>query len=213
MIPGRGGPPLLEPPIQLSKLLVVEGRDAVVFFEALLEHLQLSEIVEIRDMRSVGELTNRLHALKNMSGFAENVISLGIIRDAEAKGIKPAFDSVCNSLRQNGFSVPTRPAEVADGTPRISVFILPNCQGAGMLEDLCLQAVAGDPAILCVEQYFECLRGQGLALPNNLSKARVHAFLASRAKPDLLVGQAADTGYWNLDSPVYEPLKQFLQAL
>jgi hypothetical protein len=46
-----------------------------------------------------------------------------------------------------------------------------------------------------------------------MPKAKLHAFLASRPKPDLLLGQAAHTGYLPWDSSAFDLLKQFLQAL
>ena len=47
----------------------------------------------------------------------------------------------------------------------------------------------------------------------NSDKARAHAFLASRTRPELRVGEAAEAGHWQLDSPVFDPLKSFLLAL
>lgn len=82
-----------------------------------------------------------------------------------------------------------------------------------MLETLCLQAVADQPAVDCVKEYFECLERRDVDLSGNRTKAEVQAFLASRTKPGLLLGEAAHAGCWQLDSPVYDPLKQFLRNL
>ncbi|MCC6446839.1 MAG: hypothetical protein IT210_25730 [Armatimonadetes bacterium] len=81
-----------------------------------------------------------------------------------------------------------------------------------MLETLCLRAVADDPVMPCIERYFECIQEKA-SLPANLAKARVHSFLSSRPKPDLLVGQAAWSGYWPWDSPAFDPLRRFLANL
>ena len=122
-----------------------------------------------------------------------------------------------------------------------------------MLEDLCLESVADDPAMPCLEEYFRCLEEQleAGAFPSNPSKARVrafltsmewleeahfeylqkhlgeylselpdapsvakvHAFLASRYKPDLDMGIAAKEGYWRLDHPAFALAKRFLSML
>ena len=82
-----------------------------------------------------------------------------------------------------------------------------------MLETLCLRAISSDPALLCVEKYFACVDQHGLTLPTNMDKARIHAFLASRPAPDLLVGQAAHKSYWLWDNPVWDDLKGFLRSL
>jgi hypothetical protein len=131
--------------------------------------------------------------------------------------------------------------------------ILPGDGREGMLEDLCLESVADDPAIPCLEEHFRCLEEQleAGAFPGNPSKARVraflasmewleeahfeylqehleehlselpdapsvakiHAFLASRYKPDLDLGIAAKEGYWQLDHPAFAQVKQFLSTL
>jgi len=102
---------------------------------------------------------------------------------------------------------------VKDGNPKTAVLILPNASTPGMLETLCLESVATDPTIHCVEQYFDCLQKQGITLPSNITKARAHAFLSSKPKPDLLVGQAANAGYFPLNHQAFDHVKKFLLNL
>ena len=63
-----------------------------------------------------------------------------------------------------------------------------------------------------VDKYLNCLQ-EAVVLPKNEDKARLHAFLASREEPGLLVGQATQRGYWNLNSPIFELLRSFFQLL
>ncbi len=198
-------------PISYSKVLLVEGRDAFEFFKAMLRHLGLLSEIEIRNFGGVDELADYLDALMITPGFS-GVTSLGIVRDAETDA-DSAFRSVCSALMKSGYRVPSQPTTVVDGSPNVSVFILPDCVNPGMIENLCLQAVADDPAWLCVEQYFQCLQAQGVDLPGNIPKARLYTFLASRPRPGLRLGQAAHRGYWQWDSLVFDPLKDFLNAL
>ena len=44
-------------------------------------------------------------------------------------------------------------------------------------------------------------------------KARARAYLATKRDPHLSVGVAAKRGYWQLDHPVLQPLRGFLQNL
>lgn len=211
MLPDDLRSPASKSPITYSKVLVVEGGDAFQFFKAMLRHLNLLTEVEIRNFGEISNLTLYLKALKQTSGF-ERVTSLGIVRDAEANATS-AFQSICRSLRQAGLAVPKQLQLTAQGVPKTSVFVLPDCRSQGMLDALCLQSVSNDPSILCVDQYFQCLQGQGLSPPGNIAKARLHAFLASRTKPDLLLGQAAHAGYFPWNSPAFDLLKQFLRNL
>ena len=88
------------------------------------------------------------------------------------------------------WDAPDEPMVATRGRPRVSVFILPNCESAGMLETLYLSAVQDVPAMPCVEQYLQCLEVTAKLPPNNPEKARAHAFLASRPRPELRVGEA-----------------------
>lgn len=199
-------------PAQISKprLLVVEGIEACVFFDALLKQMGLADTVQTQDFGGVNELSSFLRTLPGTSGFRQ-VTSLGIVRDAE-NNAQSAFQSVCGSLKRAELSVPQQPMVGASGSPKVSVFVLPDCSSPGMLETLCLQSVETDPVMSCVAEYFECVEANGI-LPNNTDKARLHAFLASRNKPGLRLGEAAAKGYWPWDSPVFDPLRQFLRAL
>ncbi len=211
MLPDNIHSPQSRSPISYSKVLLVEGRDAFHFFMALLRHLGMLTEIEIRNFGGIDDLTKYLETLRITPGFT-NVNSMGIVRDAEANATS-AFDSVCSSLRRVGINVPQHPMAMATGQPNVSVFILPDCSNPGMLETLCLQAVRDEAAILCVKRYFQCLDEQSVTLPANKPKAQLQTFLASRARPGLLLGQAAHAGYWPWDNPAFASPKQFLRAL
>ncbi len=83
-------------PITKEALLLVEGKDPRNFFDALSEHLSLSQQLEIINFGGVGELRSFLIGLCVGSGF-RSVKRIGIIRDAE-KDATGAFQSVQASL-------------------------------------------------------------------------------------------------------------------
>ena len=196
--------------IKAPTQLVVEGRDAEVFFSALLEHMQAHN-VQVQDFGGTSELAGFLKALRITPGFSTRVSSLGIIRDAET-GAPAAFQSVQSALTAAQLPVPSAPNQPTGDNPRVSIFILPDNRGPGMLETLCLAAVTGDPVMPCVETYLECVQQYAAAPPRNLAKAKVQAFLASRDRPGQL-REAARRGYWPWDDPTFALVKQFLQAL
>ena len=76
-----------------------------------------------------------------------------------------------------------------------------------------MQSVTRDPAMRCVDEYFECIERANGSLPNNMDKAKVQAFLASRDRPGLLVGQAAAAGYWPWTSDAFSHVRRFIQNL
>ena len=167
-------------------------------------------------------LSRFLAALGDMPGFRD-VTALGITRDADGS-IEPdelrtsesainAFRSVRGALHGAGFSVPAAPVEIADGEPKVGVYILPDCKGNGMLEDLCLASIQNDPAFRCLDAFFACAREHSDLYPGNMAKARLHAWLATRRRPDLRLGEAAENGIWDWDHETFGPIKNFLRAL
>lgn len=197
--------------ISESNILVVEGDEDKVFFEALRQHLGLFRI-QIMPIGGKTRLRNNLMALCKQSKFFQTVRSLGIIRDADDNP-QAAFQSVCNGLQAAGLPVPDRPLARVGSNPSVMVMILPDINTPGALEDLCLQAVANDPALPCVEQYFECLKQRTSSFPKKLAKAKIQAFLASRVEAGKRLGEAAQAGYWPWDSRVFDQLKDFLKQI
>lgn len=81
------------------------------------------------------------------------------------------------------------------------------------MEDLCLAAIDEEPINTCIVDFFGCLQHNALAIPKELSKAKVRVFLSSRKDPTLPLGVAAMKGYWPLDNEAFEPLRRFLKSL
>lgn len=196
--------------IMQPNLLVVEGKEEELFFGALIKHLGLQN-AQVIGVGGKTTLRQNLKALTLSPGFAD-VIFLGVVRDANDNP-SAAFQSVHNALQAANLPAPERPLVPVGDSPRVAVMILPEEGEAGMLEDLCLKSVMQDPAMHCVEQYFECLRQKGLPLPSNISKAKVQVFLASRRRAGLRLGETAEAGYWPWDAETFQQVKTFLQLI
>jgi hypothetical protein len=196
--------------IRGPKVLVAEGRDAVAFFRRVGDSLGLTDL-QVIDFGSVSELRRRLLQLPNVPDFPR-IEALGIIRDAETDP-DAAFRSVSGALQRASLPVPPAPGQMVGNRPRVGIFILPDATTRGSLETLLLRTIATDPAVPCIDAFFACLEQQTAIRPANQDKARVHAFLASRADPAIRSGQAFDAGYWPQDSPAFEPIKGFLRGL
>jgi hypothetical protein len=169
-------------------------------------------VIQILIFGGFADLPRFLRLIRNDPGFGTQVLALGIIRDAEASA-SSAHQSVCSALNRAGLPEPTQSFVSVAGPPRVSIFCFPDCASPGMLEDLCLQAVIKDVAISCVNDFFDCLKQQGAASPTPLAKARLQAFLASRPRPGLLLGQAAADNHFPWQNPAFDYLKHFLHSL
>lgn len=197
-------------PIEINcpKQLLVEGNTPKFFFSKILADLGLANDCQIQNFGGVKDLSSFLKAFAKLPGFADEVESVGIVRDAE-ESFSAAFQSVCLSIEKAGLS----PPETLASMPRANVFILPDNRSSGVLEDLCIQALQEDPANECVDRFLGCLDERvDTSLWNNAkrSKARMHAFLASRSRPELRLGEAAQAGVMPLESGVFNPLREFI---
>lgn len=196
--------------IQKSKLLIVEGKDEEEFLGALIAGLALQEI-QVAGIGGKTKIRQNLKALVRRPSFSR-VEVLGVIRDADTDP-KGAFQSVRDALAAAGLPSPKKPLQPLKGHPRVNVMILPSPDRKGALEDLCLEAVAHDPANTCVHEFFDCLKDKGVASPKELSKAKVRVFLSSKNDPTLPLGLAAMKGYWPFENSAFDPLRQFLMSL
>lgn len=191
------------------KLLIGEGVEEVRFFDALCKHLTIAD-VQVMQYGGKDNLAPFLKSLPNIPGFS-GLVAVGLTRDADTS-CDNTFQSVSDALRRANLPVPARPGEWADGRPRVGIYLLPDCRSKGMLEDLCLRTITEESSAKCVEEYFNCLKTTA-KLPGHISKARVHAWLASRPRPDLRLGEAAQEGYWPMEHPSLKPIRDFIKSI
>ena len=200
-------------------LLTCEGRDDEQFLRRMLDHLQIREVV-IRRYDGKPRLPMFLLGLRDSTDF-ESVRVLGILRDADERA-SDAFRSVSDRLRRLELPSPRRAAQLAtgpcdiDGVVRtVGVFIMPGGGLPGALEDLCLQALDGDSALGCAQDFLDCvwLRTNVACPESDRSKARLNAWLASRQNPSLRIGTAMASRDLHPESPAFNAIKQFLRDL
>ena len=202
--------------VEQPRLLVVEGVSEAHLFNALFAHIEEKDGVRIDDIQIVNvggrdNIRQDIQVIVSDRNFGE-VSSIGIVRDADDNADN-ALRSVQGVLRDVGLPVPNAPLSLAGDIPKVAALILPHGRSSGVLEDVCLESVAGDPAMGCVQDYFSCIESNLDAQPNNLSKAKAQVFLASRRSPGLQLGVAAYRGYWDFEHAAFEPLKRLVGML
>lgn len=194
-------------------LLIVEGKEDEMFFKALIKHLKLANI-QVSAVGGKDKMPNRIGAIALEPNFLNNVLSLGIVRDADASAAS-TFQSVCSLLKKANLAVPKKvlqpsSAIVSEGNPCVIVMTIPIGKSSGILEDVCLESVKEEPTTDCVNTYFDCLSTKHDK--HVMPKAKLQVYLAAR-EPELRLGEAAEKHFWNWDHPVFEPIKDFLRQL
>ena len=203
--------------LEFSKpcLLIVEGNDDKCFFEALLSYLSsssrlqsISQSFDIYNLNGKDRLNDVLKTIKQTPGF-NSVKALGIVRDSNSHPAR-TFQSIQNALKSAGFSCPKKEMEMVGEEPKISIKLIPGINQTGMLEDLCLSSVRADPAINCVDSYFDCLKERKIIISKDKPKAKCQAFLASRPRSPRDTGIAAKRSVWPFESSAFGEMRQFL---
>jgi hypothetical protein len=203
-------------PIKSQKIIAVEGKDEINFFDALLRHMKITDF-DIRDLGGKGQFPKKFPTLLKTRGFyladgTSFVTHLAIIRD---KDEDEALKSIATIVANAGLKPPTKHSEFSNGNPKVGIFIMPGKTVDGtMLEDLCLKTVEKHNAMACVNEFASCISALE-PTPKNISKAKVqvfkaHVFLA--AQPDIVnsAGLGAQKKYWDFDSSALDELKKFL---
>lgn len=181
--------------IKQAKLLVVEGSDDERVFTALMRHIGVSGI-QVLNAGGKDNIRQTLKVTTQSTNYSK-VSSIGVVRDADANADR-AFQSVRDALRDANLPVPDAPLSLVEGDIRVAVLIMPHGKPSGAIEDVCLESVAGDAAMGCVQDYLNCIKTRVIEQPNNLRKAEAQAFLASRERPGLRLGNAAEAGLLGL---------------
>ncbi len=191
------------------KLVFCEGKDDVAVVRGLASHLKLD--IQVEEYGGKDKLPLFLAGLQKRPDFSQQkVSSMAILRDANGDG-KASFTSVRDALQQNGFQPPNADATFSESALRVGIYIV-GVNGAGMIEDVCLNSVGSQPEFSCVDEYFKCIsQKSGRSIFS--SKAKVRVWMASHVDFEYFVGKAAAEGYWPWDSPAFDSLKDFLKAL
>jgi hypothetical protein len=200
--------------------LLVEGRVAEMFFREMIAACGLTATVEARTFGDIGKenLHTYLELFTQKAVFKERVKRVGIIRDAESSAAIGAFQSVQAALQGAQLPVPSAINKLEGSQLAVGIFILPNCQDAGMLESLCLSAVGETEAtqpngvLPCVGEFFACLNKRGWK-PSNPTKAQFAGYALARDVIDPQLGRSAQQGAIPWEAKAFESLRAFLKAV
>ncbi len=196
-----------------DRLVLVEGRDEVNLFHALIQRRipELATEIQVVDAGGKDRFPEKLRAIQVAAQTRTALRSIGIVRDADDNP-GGAFQSVCDHLCNAGLSPPEHHAGFSGGEPAIGVFIVPDGVQPGAIETLCRRSIKGSETAQCVEQYLGCLDRHGALKSASRDKSFTHACLAAARDPVSRVGEGARQGAWDLESRAFDQLVTFLAA-
>ncbi len=212
-----------------TSILLVEGEGDVDFFEALLRKLQLLDQVNITPPKSYGLRTNTVGhfpklidlLIKQARQEKGNIQHLGIVADADyvsGGGFQTRWETLTTKLAENQYRIPRNSPKLPysgsifshpNGLPPIGLWLMPNHQSDGMLEDLIEQTVY-DKTLLAVAQACIEKLPNPLFSPYHHTKAMVYTWLAWQKRPGQTLDITINGDLINLDS---EEMQAFIKWL
>ncbi len=210
MATGKKGLTITKPGV-----LLCEGQDEVVFFEAWFSELGIAD-VQVVPYDGKTQLAQFLADLTKIPGQSA-VKQMAIIRDAD--------DNAQGAIESVHGAIAAAPEAIRALSP--TSFILPDNASPGALESLWLSSMAGHPMATCVEEFFRCIEGKGwkpsLSHSKN-DKARAQLWIATKDIPNARFGHVAARGRKSTDGSstkekwidfehaAFQPLRDFLLA-
>ncbi len=200
-----------------KRVLMVEGPDDAYVVKHICGERQLGKIETIHPYGGKAPLLEGLGTRLKES----DVIALGILLDADAD-LLACWQSVTDRLKQAGYTnIAALPS--SDGTviaapkhsllPRIGIWLMPDNQVNGILEDFLRFLVPmNDPLFAHVLQSLDTIapaqrRFSDLKQP----KARIHTWLAWQEEPGKPYGQAISARYLDPHLPAADIFAGWLQ--
>jgi hypothetical protein len=183
---------------QYSKKLLVEGNDDVHVLLALCNCFEIEANFEILDSKGIDSLFATIPVRLKEPNFR----TIGIIIDADTD-IGARWKQLKKIFKEAGYTLPEDlPSEglIAEVTEkiRICVWIMPDNNLNGMLEDFIAFLIPTDDVILpIVLEHIENLEKKGLQKfkPIHRSKAIIHAWLALQEDPGTPMGLSITKRY------------------
>ena len=199
--------------IYADRLLLVEGRDEENLFNALMARsIGADTGIQVIAAGGVNKFPPNLGAIRIAARARPTLRSIGVVRDAD-NDAESAFESVCHHIHNAEYIPPAAHGEFSIARPSIGVFIVPDGSEPGAVETLCRRSVEGTDAARCVDEYMQCLQDHDSMHSRNADRSFAHAYLAAMRDPLARVGEGAQSGVWNFESPAFAALTQFLRDL
>lgn len=177
-----------------EQLLLVEGKDDCHVVMALLKAQSVDRSFGIYEC---GSLTKVLRQLNALIKAPDAPARIGVVLDADLDGVSVRWQSVRDKLGRHSYrfpAVPERHGTIVEGDgrePRLGVWIMPDNESEGAVEDFCLGFLR-ESHVAVAREAVELAREREVATfrDGHESKALIHTYLAWQDEPGRPMGQA-----------------------
>ncbi|CZY47156.1 Uncharacterised protein [Enterobacter hormaechei] len=198
------------------RMLLAEGKNDCHVITALCGKHNLPENFVVHDCESDNRALKKLSALISSS---ENFEIIGVVIDADNPNLRAKWENISARLQKEGYSVPHEPSPngtimVADGKPKIGVWLMPDNLVDGMLENFCASMISVD-AVSFARQCVENAQRNGYStfIDNHFTKATIHTFLSWQNIPGMPLGQAITANVLDGEHEIALRFVNFIRSL
>ncbi|MDD5274460.1 MAG: hypothetical protein PHR16_00060 [Methylovulum sp.] len=201
-----------------SKVLLTEGINDCHVISALCNHYNIPETFGLYECGSDELALKRLTGLLNTP---DQIETIGIVIDADNPTLIAKWQAVKDRLQKSGVTTIQNEPELTgtiipatNGLPRVGIWLMPNNQIDGMLEDFCSQLahpIGLDFAEKCVNDAKE--HDLTTFIDTHKTKAVIHTFLAWQHEPGMPLGQAITARTLNPDNALAKTFTDWLTEL
>ena len=201
-------------PLSTERILLVEGHDDKHVVRHICQRRQYSP-PHIEDKDGIDRLLDSISPELKVSGRQAVGILLDANDDPEAR-----WTSIRARLSKVGVTLPEVPdlhGTIVDtgDLPRVGIWLMPDNESQGALEHFIEKMIPSDDAVWPLSrQYIEGIPEEHRRFKESHSqKAKIHAWLATRETPGLLMGTAISSEDLQLDGDLVEKFVAWLQEL
>jgi hypothetical protein len=197
------------------RLLLVEGIDDVHFVNAVAPQSFQSLGIEVKQAGGFDELIKQVSVAFKTSDLTR----LGFIADAD-DNLLGRWQALSSRIAEAGVTGwPRHPAEAGavldHGGVRVGVWLMPNNQSDGCLEDAVRTLIPDADPMLSRSDAFvgDIPASERRFKPSYLPKAQLQAWLAIQRDPRIRVGQAIRAGLLDGDGPALAGFRAWLASM
>ena len=201
---------------QFPQKLLVEGNDDLHVVFSLCVRFKVPETFNIVDSKSIEKLLESV----SVRVKEPDITTIGFVLDAD-RDINARWQQIRNKLVQQEIQIPA--SLPADGlvfqaeSKRIGIWIMPNNETTGMLEDFAAFLIPeGDLLKARAETTLNEIEGEGIngyQTPLHRSKALIHTWLAWQEDPGTPMGLAITKKYLDANSEHAQRFVNWLNRL
>ena len=200
-----------------KKVLLVEGKNDCHVIYALCEAHGVPETFGLYNCESGDGVLKRLNALMHPTDPPETI---GVILDVDDRTIESRWQQIKEKIKAYGYDFSENPDPVGTvlpvngDKPRLGIWLMPNNQDPGMLEDFLL-SLANVGSVSFASESVDCAKAKGLTTFKEVhhSKAVIHTYLAWQDEPGKPLGQSITSHVLNPETDIAKCFTAWLTKL